>query len=415
MDAGAPRPLTGRESEAPGYESCAQFDGATFDRALATAEAMGVPPLFGEFGDTQDLADVERMIDLADEHLMGWIYWGYKDWDDDPGGQGSGGLFDDADHDGTLRPEKLAVLSRPYAMATAGTPLSSHYDRATRTFDYEFAPDHSIAAPTVIFTSPINNPAGYRVEVEGARVVSRPGAAHLQLRPDRGATRVSVRVVGRSGGVVGESAETLAVGPATGAGPAQPVAFTGAPATTTCARNVGAPGRIDLAAVAPTGGRLVARFEAGAGLGSVTGPDAVSVTYRTGDVAWLDLGRRSGPLAVDLLCRAGGTHRISVAPVPTVPATFSGRSSHNVNVATANSRLVVDVPRPGRYVAEVELTGGSVRLGLRRPDGSMPTAPVLTGSATVELGLLRAGVASLDVVALPGATATWTVTVRPVR
>ncbi len=54
-----------------------------------------------------------------------------------------------------------------------------------------------------------------------------------------------------------------------------------------------------------------------------------------------------------------------------------------------------------------------VRLGLRRPDGSMPGAPVLATAATVGLGVLRSGSASLDVVPGPGAAVTWTVTIRP--
>lgn len=408
-------PATDRESEAPGYEECGRYDGATFDHAVATSEAMGIPPLFGEFGDTQDLTDVARMIDLADEHLMGWIYWGYKDWDDDPGGQGSGGLFDDADHDGTLRSEKLAVLSRPYAMATAGTPLSSRYDRDRRVFEYEFAPDHSLTAPTVLFTSPINNPRGYRAVVDGARVVSRPGATYLQLRPDRGATRVSVRLIGRPGGVAGDRAESLTAGPTSVTDAVDPVALDADPVVAACGRNVGDPDRIDLDPIAASRGHRVGRLDVGAGRGSLTGPDAVSVTYGPGDVAWFDLGHRAGPLTVDLLCRAGGTHAVTVGVAPTVPASFTGRSTHNVNVATANSRLAFDVPRRGRYVADVRLAGGSIRLGLRRGDGSMPTAPRLTESATVDLGPLRPGAASLDVVALPGPSTTWTVTVRQVR
>lgn len=419
-------PLTDRESEAPGYASCAQNDARTFAHALATAEEMGVPPLFGEFGDTQDLADVTRMIDLADEHLTGWMYWGYKDWDDDPGGQGSGPLFDDSDHDGTLRGAKLAALSRPYAMATAGTPLSSHYDRDARVLEYEFTPDHSITAPTVLFTSPVNNPRGYRVEVEGARVVSLPGATYLQLRPLRGATHVSVRLVGRPGGTPGEAAESLRAGPLASATAttAPPVTVgaggAGGALSHTCVRNVGAPDHVDLSPIVPgasSGGRFVGRVEVQGGRGSIVGSDAVGVTYAPGDVAWFDLGTRpsGAALSVDVLCRASGSHRYTVGRVPTVPASFAGRSTHNVNVATANSRLPFEVPQVGRYVADVQVTGGSIRLGLRRSDGSMPTAPLLTSSATVELGILRRGSASLDVIAVPGSPVTWTISIRRAR
>lgn len=409
-------PLVDRESQAPGYATCTQSDATTFAHAVATAEEMGVPPLFAEFGDTQDLDDITRMIDLADEHLTGWIYWGYKDWDDDPGGQGSGPLFDDSDHDGTLRPDKLAALSRPYAMATAGTPLSSRYDREQRTFEYEYAPDHAISAPTVLFTSPLTNPRGYRVEVDGARVVSRPNTPYLQLRPLRGATHVSVRLVGAPGGSAAEGPDVVQVGPATGTSATEPMALASTGTVShTCARNVGAPDHVDLTPLAPTGGRLVGRLEAEGGRGSVITPDAVSVTFAAGDAAWFDLGTDEGARAVDLLCRVGGRSTLTVGPTPTLPTTFAGRSTHNTNVATANSRLAFEVPRAGRYVADVQVSGGSIRLGLRRGDGSMPTAVLLTSSATVDLGVLRRGSASLDVVAVIGSPVTWTVSIRPAR
>jgi endoglycosylceramidase len=408
-------PLVDHESRAPGYASCAQSDAATFAHAVATEEEMGVPPLFAEFGDTQDLDDITRMIDLADENLTGWIYWGYKDWDDDPGGQGSGPLFDDSDHDGTLRPDKLAALSRPYAMATAGTPLSSHYDREQRTFEDEYAPDHSISAPTVVFTSPVNNPRGYRVEVDGARVVSRPNDAYLRLQPLRGATHVSVRLVGRPGGPSTEASDALRVGPATDAATEPMTIGSTGTVSHTCARNVGAPDYVDFTSIASGNARLVGRLEAEGGRGSVATPDAVSVTYAAGDVAWFDLGstQQNGARAVDLLCRVGGRASFTVAPAPALPATFEGRSTHNTNVSTANSRLAFEVPRAGRYVADVQIAAGSIQLGLRRDDGSMPTAALVSSSATVDLGLLRRGSASLDVVAMPGSPATWTVSIRP--
>src|SRR3954447_16707824 len=63
------------ESQAPGHESCPQEDEHVLENGEAAAAAMHVPPLLDEFGDTQDLANVERQIELADSHLLGWMFW----------------------------------------------------------------------------------------------------------------------------------------------------------------------------------------------------------------------------------------------------------------------------------------------------------------------------------------------------
>lgn len=182
------------ESESPAYDSCAYEDEHVVANGEAAAAAMGVPALLDEFGDTQDLASIERQIELADKHLIGWMFWGYKDWVDAPGGAGSGALFDDSDDNSTLRAAKLAVLSRPYAQATAGTPLAYNYDRHTETMHYRFAPDPSVEAPTVIFVPRLHYPDGYTAVVNGGRVLSEPNATRLLIAAVPGATHVDVTV-----------------------------------------------------------------------------------------------------------------------------------------------------------------------------------------------------------------------------
>jgi endoglycosylceramidase len=182
------------ESSAPGYQGCPTEDEHVMENAEAAAAALHAPPLFDEFGDTQDLADIERMVELADSHRMGWMYWGYKDWVDAPGGAGSGALFDNSDDNATLRKAKLAILSEPYPQATAGTPGAYDYDRGTDTFTYSYTPAASVRAPTVVYVPPIHYPGGYRVAVSGARVVSQPGATLLELANRRGAGEVRLVV-----------------------------------------------------------------------------------------------------------------------------------------------------------------------------------------------------------------------------
>jgi endoglycosylceramidase len=183
-----------KESESPTYPTCEPEEEHVLQNAKGTAAAMGVPPLLDEFGDTQDLEYLQRVVDLADRHLMGWMYWSYKDWNDGPGGPGDGELFDDADDNTTLRLAKLRVLSRPYPQATAGTPLEYRFERDSVRFSYTYDPDASIAAPTTVFVPPIHYPDGYRVQVEGARVVSAPDAPWLELVNEAGAHRVHLTV-----------------------------------------------------------------------------------------------------------------------------------------------------------------------------------------------------------------------------
>ena len=196
--------LTGQpdhESAAPGYPACRPVDHQVFGNALRAATAMGVPPLFDEFGDTQDLGQIERVLKLADRNFTGWVYWSYKDWVDDPGGQGSGPLFDDSDDDGTLRTAKLAALSEPYPVATAGVPLSTRWDPTTGAFSYAYLPDRRISAPTVIFAAPTitpmatewrwpapgscrpRAPATRAVAQSPGRSCPRPGDAHRRRHP----------------------------------------------------------------------------------------------------------------------------------------------------------------------------------------------------------------------------------------
>jgi endoglycosylceramidase len=185
------------ESKAPGYQSCSYEDERTMQNATSAASAMGVPALFDEFGDTQDLSDIERMVQLADSHQMGWLYWSYKDWIDAPGGAGSGALFDNSDDNATLRRAKLAVLSEPYPQATAGIPEHYQFDPASDTFTYTYSADPTIDAPTVVYVPPIHYASGYSVAASGARVVSAAGARLLQLVNLAGAHEVQVTLTPR--------------------------------------------------------------------------------------------------------------------------------------------------------------------------------------------------------------------------
>ena len=403
------------ESESTGYQACPVEDQLVFSNAQRTAAAMGVPALFDEFGDTQDLAQVSRMIRLADAHLTGWMYWGYKDWVDDPGGQGSGALFDESDDNGTLRPDKLAVLSEPYAMATAGTPVSGRYDPASQTFTYTYRPDRRISAPTVLFTAPIHYPHGYAVKVTGARVTSAPGAPYLTLTAGAHTLLVHVRLTPAAPGAAAPPPGPSPAGAPSGSAPAPAAPLQLGTASGSCNGNADQPAVVRSPPAGAGQSDVVAQVQTTRGAGELTAGSGISVAYGAGDTAWLDLGPvpAGDSAAAAVICRSGpATYDFSFGPAPTLPASFSGSSTHDVNVSLAGSRLAFLVPAAGHYVADVELAGGPVELGLRRGDGSTPPANLFGSSGSVDLGTLSAGTASLDVTPLPGGPTRWTISIH---
>ncbi len=408
------------ESQAPGYASCQSLDAKVFAHALAAASAMRAPPLFDEFGDTQDLTDIARTIRLADDNLTGWMYWSYKDWVDDPGGQGSGPLFDDSDDDGTLRRDKLAILSQPYPMATAGTPLSERYDPTQDIFTYAYAPDRRITAPTVIFAAPLHYPHGYIAAVTGARVISAPDARYLLLSPFGSGTTVHVRLSPATGSSTIASGSPAATKCAAACSPV-PAARTGhlAPLGTakgSCDDNADHPARVSSPPVAAAHSDVIAEVHLTGAAGEVGALGGISVAFNDGDTAWVDLGaaRPGAAVHASVICRSGAaSYTFTFASVPMAPTTFSGSSTHDINVSLANSRLAFRVPAPGRYRADIAVTQGAIEVGLRTHDNDTPPATTFSTTGTEDLGTLGAGTASLDVTALPGTPAHWIISIHP--
>jgi len=408
------------ESAATGYQGCQVADRGVFANARRAARFMGVPPLFDEFGDTQDLSQVRRVMKLADNNLSGWIYWSYKDWVDDPGGQGSGPLFDNSDDDGTLRAAKLAVLSEPYPVATAGIPLTERYDPTTDTFTYSYRPDRRISAPTVIFTAPLHYPHGYTVRVAGARVISPPDATYLELQPAADA-RLLVQVRLGPAGVSSPPTGAPAPGPCDAtcaAAFSSTLTFPGGnlgSVSGSCDANADAPATVSSPSLTSDHADVIAQVRTARGAGELTAPSAISVAFGAGDTSWLDVGPVTAGASAQttVICRSGpASYDVTFADAPQLPVAFGGSSTHDINVSLASSRLAFDVPTSGHYVADVDVTGGSIELGLRRGDGSTPAATTFAAPGTEDLGDLDPGPASLDVTALPGAPARWTVSIH---
>ncbi len=160
---------------------------------------------------------------------------------------------------------------------------------------------------------------------------------------------------------------------------------------------------------------MVAEIHMSGAAGELTNRSSDPVAFGNGDTDWLELGPVAAGVAAHatVICRSGrATYNVSFDAVPQLPATFTGSSTHDINVNLAGSRLAFDVPTAGHYVADVTITDGPLELGPRVGDDSSYPATTLTRSGSVDLGELPAGIASLDVTPLGSTQAPWSVTIE---
>jgi endoglycosylceramidase len=161
--------------------------------ALGSSAQPAGPGLFmSEFGATERVGMLDQLVSDANQYLIGWTYWAWKDYDD-PTGSTHEGLVGPA---GQLEPT-AGALAQTYPQAVAGTPVSVT-DGPDGAFSLTYLPAGSISAPTVIFVPvALHYPSGYCATATGASVASAPEATYLDVVNHRGAHMVTVDV--RSG------------------------------------------------------------------------------------------------------------------------------------------------------------------------------------------------------------------------
>ncbi len=203
----APGPDTGGGSE---ETSCKPFEELAFDNANAQSDRTGDASLLTEFGATDNLTRIGRIVGEADDHMVGWLYWHYCGCAD-PTTSGSGGtqsVVNDARKAPTganVKADKLAVLSRPYPQAVAGVPSSWSFDPGSNRFTLAYSTGRkgggsfAFRADTQIFASPRRYPGGYDVRVKGGEALSAAGARLLRIRTCTGRRRVEVTLTPGSG------------------------------------------------------------------------------------------------------------------------------------------------------------------------------------------------------------------------
>jgi endoglycosylceramidase len=165
-----------------------------FGHADTVTAHNGWTSLLTEFGASDDLTDIATLTRLADEHLVGWQYWHYKEWADpttESQGSGGQGMFTKDSDLTTLKQAKADLLIRPFARAVAGVPTSMSFEPKTRTFLMSY---RSARGLTEVFLPARQYRHGYVVVVHGATVASKAGAQLLLLRTSgSGTVRLGVR------------------------------------------------------------------------------------------------------------------------------------------------------------------------------------------------------------------------------
>jgi endoglycosylceramidase len=184
--------------------------GLTLDNAEQQSLETGDALLMTEFAATDDLEIIKRVVELADERMIGWQQWHYCGCDDPTTtGPGVQSLVGDASQPPTgenVNVEKLRVSSRPYPQAVAGTPQSFGFDYDTKEFHLDYSTARAdgsgnfpAGSQTEVFVPRLHYPDGYAVDVQGAQVTSAPGASVLTLEScGTGPVTVGVRPTGGS-------------------------------------------------------------------------------------------------------------------------------------------------------------------------------------------------------------------------
>jgi endoglycosylceramidase len=176
---------------------CPWQERRTFERAERHARRHGAALLLTEFGATDDCGALLRGVENADRYLLSWLYWAY--WNHDAADERrEEGIVHDLRRPpapGNVKEEKLDVLVRPYPRAIAGTPVLIEFGHRTRELRFIYRARGPVERRTEVVIPARRYPDGYHVEVEGARVVSAPGARILELEtePDRDQMGVLVR------------------------------------------------------------------------------------------------------------------------------------------------------------------------------------------------------------------------------
>ncbi|HEV2686572.1 MAG TPA: cellulase family glycosylhydrolase, partial [Actinomycetota bacterium] len=143
---------------------CRQTEPITFMNQRSAGARNGAALGLTEFGASDDLVDIGRVMAGADASATSWFFWQYQGWSDPTGNPAGEGMSakDDQQRFSTLKLAKLALLTETYPQALAGVAPSWHTSGGTFALSYTAA--RTFPAVTEIFVEA----SRYTVSATGA-------------------------------------------------------------------------------------------------------------------------------------------------------------------------------------------------------------------------------------------------------
>lgn len=154
---------------------CDAIDSSLFGLWTDTYKRLGGGGMMTEWGalSTQPgaLQQMQRIAQLADDHLQSWIWWQFKDYDDvTTASIGDVESFYFAN--GTLQHEKVKTLARSYARAIVGTPVAMNFEISSGNFKLSYRYNATVgnsqaaSVPTEIYVAqPYYYEHGFKYDV----------------------------------------------------------------------------------------------------------------------------------------------------------------------------------------------------------------------------------------------------------
>merc|ERR1711865_256542 len=156
----------------------------------------GVGGFMTEFGavgtSAGELEHLNRLLQISYSHFQSWAYWQLKKYKDFTTMNAAESLYWP---NGTIEQSKLSTLSRTFAQAIAGTPVSMVFDRITCGFELVYKATISTAPTEVYLNEALHYPHGVDVNVD---LSSRDaGCAQIERLKNRVHVTIAAHCIGQ--------------------------------------------------------------------------------------------------------------------------------------------------------------------------------------------------------------------------